>query len=106
LDIVAICLAIAAVMAYVNHRFIRLPSTIGVMSIALVLSGVFVLLDHLGYSAFRDYEEPWLRSIDFSDVLMHGMLSILLFAGALHVDLSELRTYRWQIAALAVLGRG
>ena len=104
MNVIAICLAVAAVMAYVNHRFIRLPSTIGVMSIALVLSGVFVLLDHLGYGVFRDYEEPWLKSIDFSDVLMQGMLSVLLFAGALHVDLSELKTYRWQIATLAILG--
>ncbi|WP_291010584.1 sodium:proton antiporter [Hydrogenophaga sp.] len=32
------------------------------------------------------------------------MLSLLLFAGALHVDLSELKTYRLQIGALALLG--
>ena len=52
----------------------------------------------------RAYEESLLRSIDFSDVLMQGMLSLLLFAGALHVDLSELRAYPWQVGALAVLG--
>ena len=57
-------------------------------------------LDH----GLRQYEESFLRSIDFSDVLMQGMLSFLLFAGALHVDLSALRKYRWQVAALALVG--
>jgi CPA1 family monovalent cation:H+ antiporter len=52
----------------------------------------------------REYEESLLRSIDFSDVLMQGMLSLLLFAGALHVDMSELKTYRWPVSALAVVG--
>lgn len=91
-------------MAYVNHRFIRLPTTIGVMSIALALSLGFVALDHLGYGTLREVEEPLLASIDFSDVLMQGMLSLLLFAGALHVDLSELKTHRWPVAVLAILG--
>ena len=45
-----------------------------------------------------------MRSIDFSNVLMQGMLSLLLFAGALHIDLSQLRRYRWQVAALALVG--
>jgi len=52
----------------------------------------------------REHEESFLRSIDFSAVLMQGMLSLLLFAGALHVDLSELKAYRWQVGALALIG--
>jgi CPA1 family monovalent cation:H+ antiporter len=102
LDIVAVCLAVTAILAYINHRFIGLPTTIGVMSIALALSGVFVALDHFGFSGLRNYIEPWLKSVDFSKVLMQGMLSLLLFAGALHVDLSELRAHRWQVVTLAV----
>ena len=104
MDIVAICLVVTALMAYVNHRFIGLPTTIGVMSISLVLSCVFVTLDFFGFGALREYEEPWLNSIDFSDVLMQGMLSVLLFAGALHIDLSQLKAHRWQVATLALLG--
>jgi monovalent cation:H+ antiporter, CPA1 family len=103
-DIVAICLVVTALMAYVNHRFIGLPTTIGVMSIALVMSAGLVVLDWLGFGALRDYEEPWLRSIDFSDVLMQGMLSLLLFAGALHVDLSELSAQRLPVMILAFFG--
>lgn len=105
LDIAAACLVVTALLAYLNHRFVRLPTTIGVMVIALVLSLVIVGLDIIGVShALRTYEESLLRSIDFSDVLMQGMLSLLLFAGALHVDLSELKALRWPVASLALIG--
>ncbi|OGA19876.1 MAG: sodium:proton antiporter [Betaproteobacteria bacterium RIFCSPLOWO2_12_FULL_63_13] len=105
LDIAAACLVITALLAYLNHRFVGMPTTVGVMAAALAISLALVGLDALGVAhALRQYEESLLRSIDFSDVLMQGMLSLLLFAGALHVDLSELRAYRWPVGALAVLG--
>lgn len=105
LDIAAVCLVLTALLAYLNHRFVGLPTTIGVMAISLVLSLVIVGLDLAGVShALRSYEESLLRSIDFSEVLMQGMLSLLLFAGALHVDLSELKVLRWPVASLALMG--
>lgn len=104
-DIAALFLVVTALLAYVNHRFLRLPSTIGVMAIALLISLAIVGLHALGIDhGIKAREESLLKSIDFSDVLMQGMLSLLLFAGALHVDLSTLRAYRWQIAALAIVG--
>ncbi|MFA7293791.1 MAG: sodium:proton antiporter [Rhodocyclaceae bacterium] len=104
-DIAATCLVATALLAYLNHRFVGLPTTIGVMVTAMALSLLLVGLDVAGYGyGMREYEETLLRSIDFSDVLMQGMLSLLLFAGALHVDLSELKAYRWQVGGLAVLG--
>lgn len=105
LDITAICLVVTALLAYFNHRFTRLPTTIGVMVIALGLSLAIVVLDRLGLDfGARRYEEAFIRSIDFSDVLMQGMLSFLLFAGALHVDMRALVEFRAQIAALAIVG--
>jgi CPA1 family monovalent cation:H+ antiporter len=105
LNIAAICLVITALLAYLNHRFVGMPTTIGVMAAALVFSLALVGLDAIGVAhGLRQYEESLLRSIDFSDVLMQGMLSLLLFAGALHVDLSELKAYRWPVGALALLG--
>lgn len=105
LNIAAICLVVTALLAYLNVRFVRLPTTIGVMVIALGLSLAIVALDATGLaSSLRHYEESFLRAIDFSDVLMQGMLSLLLFAGALHVDLSELKALRWPVAALALVG--
>ncbi|MCB2020495.1 MAG: cation:proton antiporter, partial [Burkholderiaceae bacterium] len=105
LDIAAACLVVTALLAYVNARFVKLPSAIGVMVIALTLSLGLVALEMVGFgSRLLAYEESFVRSIDFSDVLMQGMLSLLLFAGALHVDLSELKAYRWQIGAMALVG--
>lgn len=105
LDIAAICRAVTALLAYLNHRFVKLPTAIGVRVIALAISLPIVALDVIGLDyGQRRYEESFLRSIDFSDVLMQGMLSFLLFAGALHVDLSALKKYRWQVATLALAG--
>ena len=103
-EIAVACLVITALLAYVNARFVGLPTTIGVMAVALLLSLALIGLDRIGFGALRDYETSLLRSIDFSEVLMEGMLSMLLFAGALHVDLSRLRRFRWQIGMLAVFG--
>jgi CPA1 family monovalent cation:H+ antiporter len=103
-DVAIACLVLTAVLAYLNHRYVGLPTTIGVMGIALLLSVVLIGLDTLGVHALRQYEVSLLASIDFSDVLMRGMLSILLFAGALHVDLNNLMTYKWQVGLLSVVG--
>lgn len=98
------CLALTAFLSYLNHHFIGLPTTIGVMIIALVMSAILLALDLVGISFLREYEMSLLASIDFSNLLMQGMLSLLLFAGALHVDLNELKTYRWQVGMLAIFG--
>lgn len=105
LDIAALCLVATALLAYVNHRVLRWPPTIGVMAIALVISLVIVGLHALGMDhGLKAFEASFLESVDFSEVLMQGMLSFLLFAGALHVDLGTLKRYRAQIALLAVVG--
>jgi CPA1 family monovalent cation:H+ antiporter len=107
LDIVAICLVVTALLSYVNFRFVRLPNTIGVMVIAMGLSLALVALGAAGWDfGLLAKEEAFLRSLNFSDVLMQGMLSFLLFAGALHVDLSALRQYRYTVAGLALVGTG
>lgn len=99
----AALLTLAAVFAYVNHRFIGLPTTIGVMLIALVMSLALVGLGSLGLST-PDQAEALLRSINFSEALLQGMLSFLLFAGALHVNLNSLLDMKWTIGALATVG--
>ena len=108
LEIAAVCLVITALLAYLNHRFLGLPGAIGMMAASLALSLALVGLDAAGITGtahvLRQYAETLVRSVDFSNVLMQGMLSMLLFAGALHVDLKQLKIYRWPVAALAVLG--
>lgn len=104
-EIIALCLVVTALLTYVNHRFIGLPTTIGVMVTSLGLSLLLVALDAVGLAGgLYQFEKSLIDSINFTDVLMQGMLSVLLFAGALHVDLTELRAYRWQIGSIAVIG--
>lgn len=104
LDIIAVFLCITAVLAFLNRRYVGLPPAIGVMGIALILSLLNMTFDALGFHTLHKLEQSLLESIDFSELLMQGMLSLLLFAGALHVNLSQLRAYRWQVASLAVVG--
>jgi CPA1 family monovalent cation:H+ antiporter len=104
LDAIALVVAFTALLAWVNARFLRLPTTIGVMTMALLLSLAIVALGPLGLGELHRYEAAFLHSIDFTGVLLDGMLSLLLFAGALHIDLPALRRHRGPIAVLAVLG--
>jgi monovalent cation:H+ antiporter, CPA1 family len=104
LEIAVWCLVITALFAYINHRFIGLPTTVGVMAIALVISGSLVILDYLGWSAPRKYQAEMMASIDFPGVLMRGMLAVLLFAGGLQAKLAELRRFSSPIGALALVG--
>lgn len=104
-DVIAVCLVLSALLAYVNYRFLHLPTTIGVMMMALGISLAGIVLDAFDIaSGLRHAGGELLHSIDFSQLLLQGFLSLQLFAGAMHVDLRLLRQYRWQVASAAVLG--
>jgi CPA1 family monovalent cation:H+ antiporter len=105
IDIAASLLVLTALLAVVNQRLLRLPPTIGLMATALGLSLALVALDTVGFaSGLHDREQALVRSVDFSTLLMQGMLSLLLFAGAMHVDAAALRAHRWQVGLLAFAG--
>ena len=104
-DIAAILIAVAALCGYVNHRFLRLPATTGTLLVAVVSSLVVVFAEQLlPRTRFGPEVQQFVGQIDFDQTLMHGLLCFLLFAGALHVDLDELISHRWTIAALATVG--
>lgn len=102
-ETITILVCLSAGFSYLNHRYIRLPVTIGLMAIALGMSLVLVLLGKLGIGIEAE-AESFVRSIDFDETLLHGMLSFLLFAGALHVNLDDLLEEKWFIGTLACLG--
>lgn len=104
LEIAVWCLVITAVFAYINHRFIGLPTTIGVMTIALAISVGLIGLDHLGWSAPRRYQAAMVAAIDFPGVLMRAMLGVLLFVGGLQVPWAEIKRFHRPIGALTVVG--
>lgn len=104
LNTIALLLTLAALFSYLNERFLRLPSTIGIMLISLLLSVVLLLTGKFGLPAMQVEAQNFLRGIDFHQTLMHGMLSFLLFAGALHINLNELAKQKSVIILLATLG--
>ena len=102
-DIIAIVLTITALASYVNHRYLKMPNVIGLMSMSLVLSVLAIAGEHLGWLDLQPLRE-FVKLLDFSNILLHGMLSFLLFAGALHINLADLKTSRWSILLLATAG--
>lgn len=104
-DVIALLMVATAAAAYVNHRLLRLPHTIGVAMAALGGSIGVIAFDRLapGFD-LAALASTFVNDLDFGPVLMDGMLSFLLFAGALHVDLDRLAARKWPIAALATVG--
>ena len=104
-NLIALLITLAAVFGYVNHRWLRLPHTIGLVIIALAVSVVVLAVDALfPQLGLETSVRGTLTDIDFEDTLMKGVLSFLLFAGALHVDLDSLLSRRWAIVILATVG--
>src|SRR6056297_2471393 len=102
-ELIALLLTITAVLGYLNARFLKLPTTIGIMLISLGFSLILVVVGQFapGIEAFA---ENIVSQIDFEDALLDVMLCYLLFAGALHVDLSDLTQQKWAIALMATIG--
>ena len=104
-DLATILLTLAAVFGYLNHRWLKLPHTIGLVVIALFASVGVMALDLAAPGlGFRDAVRGTVESLDFPDLLMQGMLSFLLFAGALHVDLEQMAQRKWAIGVMATVG--
>jgi CPA1 family monovalent cation:H+ antiporter len=105
LDIIAILLGLSALFGYLNHLLLKLPHTIGLVVIALAASGGVLAIDYL-WPALRI--APTVRNvlggIDFYEALMQGFLCALLFAGAVHIDLSKLAERKWAIGLMATIG--
>jgi len=99
----SILLVVAAFYAYLNHRFLHLPPTIGLMALTLLSSLGLVGLGRLGVPLVLRVVEV-VRTIDFHTVLMQYMLSFLLFAGALQLDTRSLGRQQLPVLLLATVG--
>ncbi|MFH1574729.1 MAG: sodium:proton antiporter [Acidobacteriota bacterium] len=102
-EISALLLTLAALFSYLNYRFIRLPTTIGLMLISLIFSLALIAFSNLGFD-WESGARRFMSQIDFSQTLMQGMLSFLLFAGALHVNFESLMRHKWTVSVLATAG--
>jgi len=103
-EVAAILITLTAGLAYLNARVLRLPSAIGLMATALLGSVIVLALDALQITEVAPRVSALLDQVNLSYALLHGMLGILLFAGALHVNLGDLREFRAPIAVLAIGG--
>jgi CPA1 family monovalent cation:H+ antiporter len=102
-ETIAVLITLSALFSYINFRYFKLPSTIGIMLIALLGSAFLILLSSFGYH-LDDYAQSLLETIDFDETLLHGMLAFLLFAGALHINLNDLAGQKYVIGWLASIG--
>lgn len=104
-DIIAVLFGLVALFGYINHKVLKLPHSIGLMVIALGAALVLIAVELVfPGSGVEGPVTAALQQIDFDETLMNGMLSFLLFAGALHVDFTALRDRLSAIAAMATLG--
>ena len=102
-DTAAILLTLAAAFGYLNYRFLKLPSAIGIMLLSL-LATLALIVYGLFSPATVAWAERFVENIEFDETLLNVMLSYLLFAGALHVNLGDLAQQRTVIAILATVG--
>lgn len=103
ITITSILITFCALFSYINYRFIKLPTTIGIMVMAMVLSMIIMFLPTLGIDILPAVHRI-IDGVDFSETLLHGMLSFLLFAGALHVNWETLQSQKHIIGAMALFG--
>ncbi len=98
--VLGILLSLTAILGWVNRRWLKLPSSVALMAMSLVLSVGFLIVGGTAASVSR----RWMETLNFSEVLLHGMLAFLLFAGALHVEINDLLESKWTILILATVG--
>jgi CPA1 family monovalent cation:H+ antiporter len=101
-SIIASLLGLTALFGVVNERYLRLPSSIGLMLLALLMTFALAGLNSLGIVAEYGWEETLVRELDLSNVLLNGVLCFMLFAGSAGVKIEHLRRRRWVILSLAI----
>ena len=106
LDLITIILIATAVLGFLNARFLKLVPGIGLMLIALLMSAIFIGLNAFEVlpSGFVLKTQALVSSIDFNHLVMNGMLGVLLFAAAIHVEIDDLLEQKYIILSMATVG--
>ena len=99
----ALAFLLAALLNFINFKWLKLPSSIGNMILALVAALILISTQDI-FPGVYNYTCAQIMEIDFSVLLLDVMLSILLFAGAMHVNLSLLKEEKWPVIAFATIG--
>lgn len=105
LDLVAVLLVTAGAIAFVNYRLVKLPPAVAMLAGGMVGAVAILAADRVWPNAGLDAAiARLLADVDFSTLLMNGMLGFLLFAGALTVDIAHLREQLGPVLTLATVG--
>ena len=102
-NIITLVVVLAAIFGYINHRFIKLPGTIGIMLISLIASLIVIGIGAISPAFFLKTTQS-ISLIDFQAVLLKVMLSFLLFAAAIHIDSKKLKAERSSIITFSTIG--
>lgn len=99
----SIIFLLAALLSFINYKWLKLAPTIGTMILALFLAGGVILSENI-FPDFYQFFCDTLLSADFGTLLLDVMLSILLFAGAMHINIHALERQKWAIILFATIG--
>ncbi len=102
-SLIALLVTLTAFFAYLNYKFIHWPPNVGQMGLSLLFSLALIAVGEMGFP-LRSWAASLVSNVDFGSTLLEGMLSFLLFAGALNVDLDELKGQKGTVATLATVG--
>ena len=103
MGLIALLISLSALFMYINYKYLKLPETIGIMILSLLFSLIVIIINALGIFDFSGIVNM-IQNVNFEKTLMQGMLSFLLFAGALHVNINDLAKQKWIILVLATIG--
>lgn len=103
--LLSLLVTIGALFGFLSHRFLRLPTSIGTMILSLCAAALLLLAGHIA-PGLRAGAQIIVGGIDFNAVVLHGMLSVLLFAGALQLDLEHLGREKLSVATLSIVATG
>lgn len=99
----SVLIVLASFFAYINHRYIKLPATIGIMLMAILGSIIILVAGNFLFPQLTTKLTNLVGTFDFTEVLMGAMLNFLLFAGAIHVNISDLREQRWPVIVFSTV---
>lgn len=102
-SIASILIVLSAVFGYINVRYLKLPTTIGLMLITIIFTIILLIIGQFN-DAILMQEKEFISNIDFETILLDVMLSFLLFAGALHTNFEQLKVQRAPVLVFATLG--
>jgi CPA1 family monovalent cation:H+ antiporter len=102
-ELVGLLATAVAVFGYLNHRYVRLPDALGITAMGLLAT---LLLDLVGsrVPALAQWASEIVARVDFTELVFHGFLGVLLFAGGLHINFSELERQKYPVLVLATVG--